>query len=1077
MWETFVAFLLRLPADAIAMIKDDKQQKELFAGAEYLDMRVPEENQELEQGVVYLQQRRTKYVVSMQGDCYVPMESVAKEVTFYTAWEMTEEEKVCTTQYVSDARFESNMVFYYTMFRGKETVTRRFDAECHKYGDSDIVTICITDPGEATFLQDALELEREKTEIISSLFDDWIYEYNIKEKKIRTIRGTGSKYNLSEDSLSAPETLSVADLHPDDKESFEQFCHLAINSTEPGYAETRIKINEEYRWVALTTKLLLDQQGEPYSVIGRFSDINEKKLEELELKEKAMRDALTGLYNRSAFKEKAEELVDEVVQSGEGNPVMLIIDIDHFKQINDRFGHLFGDTVILNLTDILNTMFGDNGIIGRFGGDEFIVFLRRFDRKELELKIALVREKFSSKAETGGDADTRCSIGISIFGQDGIAVEDLIRNADNALYYVKENGRDNYAFCDDSMKLRFSDEYRMKHAERPIPNNARVAEEITEYALELLEGTTELKTAVNLLLSKMGRRFNLACVSIREYDRERPSISYLWKDEEKFHISRPQNVYLSKEEWKWLNEKYRENQIVEFADVEELPRESAQYRVYHANEIVSLLQSPLISEGKTFGYISYVDTARRDWTEEEKHPLIMLSRLIGNYLAREKAYQRIRQKIELMKSFDEVTGLLKFDKFKEVAQAVLEQGNKNVQYGLVSVDFSHFKYFNEIYGFRSGDEVLKDFAESVAKHNPRAVAACRDYADNFLVMVMVQSPAAFRHNIETYNQAFVANQNQKFADSKLELCCGAYVITDPENGIVSAIDNANLAHKELKEKKETGVLFFEPGMKMSRIRDIALQHMVEEAIAAGEFKMYLQPKVSMETGKLVGAEALARWMKEDGTMIMPGEFIPALEKSGKIVELDFFMYETMLKQMRSWMNKDYPVVPVSVNLSRHHFKDDHLIERLSEIKDRYRIDAELIEIEITEGAFFADQEKLLRTIRTMKEKGFLVSIDDFGTGYSSLAMLTELPVDYVKLDKGFLREKDTEVTRTMLANVIRLIKDNKKEVVCEGVETQEQTEFLRQAGCDIGQGFFFARPIPVAEFAAKYFDEVERENC
>ncbi len=1077
MWETFVAFLLRLPADSIATFLDDKEQKERFVGREYVDLQVPEENKLLEQDVVYLQQSRTKYVVSPQGNCYVPMESTMREVTFYNTWEMTEEEQKSTYEYVSQARFESNMVFYYTMFCGEETVTRRFDAECHKYGENNVISIRVTDPGEATFLQDALEMEKEKTEIVSSLFDDWIYEYNIEQNRIFTIRGDGKQYNMGGEGLNAPEVLSSDDLHPEDKEAFAQFCRLATNSTEPGYAEARIRVNGEYRWVALTTKLLSDKRGKPYSVIGRFSDIDDKKKEELELKEKAMRDSLTGLLNRNAFQEMAEEMVDEVVQSGTGNPVMLIIDIDHFKQINDRFGHLFGDTVIMSLTEILNAVFGERGIIGRFGGDEFTVFLPKFDKRELEMQIAVVRERFTSEAEkTESALETHCSIGVSVFGQDGTDIEELVRNADNALYYVKENGRNNYAFCDENMKLRFTDEYRIKHKDQPIPDNKRVAEEITEYALELLEGTSELKSAVNVLLLKTGKRFNLSCVSIREYDRERPKVSYLWKDEGRFKINRPQNVYLSKEEWKELSENYRSNQIIEFSDVNKLSKESAQYRVYRANEIAALLQCPLISEGKNFGYISYVDTVPREWTEEEKHPLIMLSRLIGNYLAREKAYQRIQQKIELMKSFDEVTGLLKFDKFKEVAQTVLDQKTKNVQYGLVSVDFSHFKYFNEIYGFRSGDEVLRDFAEAVAKHNPRAVAACRDYADNFIIMVMVQSPAVFRHNIETYNQAFVANQNQKFPDSRLELCCGAYVISDPEGGIVQAIDNANMARKELKEKKEAGVLFFEPSMKINRIREIALQHMVEEAIGAGEFRMYLQPKVSMETGKLVGAEALARWEKADGTMIMPGEFIPALEKSGKIVELDFFMYEVLLKQMRSWLNKDYPVVPISVNLSRHHFKNENLIEKLMEIKERYQVDAEMIEIEITEGAFFADQEKLVRMIRLMKEKGFQVSIDDFGTGYSSLSMLTELPADYVKLDKGFLRERDTEVTRTMLSNVIRLIKDNNMTIVCEGIETEEQVAFLAKAGCDIGQGYYFAKPMPAEQFAAKYFCEEEKSE-
>lgn len=1072
MAQTLVAFLLRLPTDAVATFRVDRTKSEFFGDKEYLDMMVPEKNLVLEPEVIYLQQSRIRYSIAAKGDRYVPTEEVTREVTFYNDWVNSEEEEMRIYKALQEFSYSNNVVFYYTLRKGDQSMTRRFTGVRSVYGEVANFSFRITEPGEAAALQDALELEKEKTEIISSLFDDWIYEFNVAKNTVTTIRGDGKQYNMSEQGLSAPEYLSSADLHPEDRKAFAQFCRMATNSTEPGYAEARIKVNGEYRWVSLTTKLLSDKHGKPYSVIGRFSDINDKKKEELELKAKAMRDSMTGLLNRTAFQELAEEMVDAVIETGSGNPVMMIIDIDHFKQINDRYGHLYGDTVIMSLTNILKSVFGEDAVIGRFGGDEFTVFLPRFDKQELEQKIAIVRERFTLEAgQEEGVKKTHCSIGIAIFGQDGTTVSELIQNADKALYFVKENGRNKYAYCDEEMKLRFTEDYRIKHMEQPILDHAQVAEEITEYALELLEGTSELKTAVNVLLSKTGRRFLLSCVSIREYDRERPKVSYLWKDEERFKITRPQNVYLSNEEWKELSERYRQNQILQISDIEELPKESAQYRVYHANEIRALLQCPLISEGKTFGYISYVDTKKREWTEEEKRPLIMLSRLIGNYLAREKAYQRIQQKIELMKSFDDVTGLLKFDKFKEVAQAVLEQGNKNVRYGLVSVDFSHFKYFNEIYGFRSGDEVLKDFAESIVKHNPRAVAACRDYADNFIIMVMVQSTEAFRNNIETYNQTFIATQSRKFVDSRLELCCGAYVITDPEDGIIQAIDNANMARKALKEKKESGVLFFEPSMKVNHIREIALLHMVEEAIAEEEFRMYLQPKVSMETGKLVGAEALARWEKADGTVIMPGEFIPALEKSGKIVELDLCMYEMMLRQMRSWMNREYPVVPISVNLSRHHFKNEDMVDKLLELRERYQVDADMIEIEITESAFFEDQEKLLRMIYKMKENGFKVSIDDFGTGYSSLSMLTDLPADYVKLDKAFLRGQDTESRRTMLTNVIRLIKDNEKIVVCEGVETQEQVDFLASTGCDIGQGYLFAKPMPAAQFAATYFTE------
>ncbi len=464
-----------------------------------------------------------------------------------------------------------------------------------------------------------------------------------------------------------------------------------------------------------------------------------------------------------------------------------------------------------------------------------------------------------------------------------------------------------------------------------------------------------------------------------------------------------------------------------------------------------------------------MDNKPRDWSEIEKQSLSLISRIISNYLGRELAYEKIARKIELMKSLDEVTGLLKYDKFKEVAQTLLNQSNAVVHYAVVSTDFAHFKYFNEVYGFRSGDEVLKDFASLVAKHNPRSVAACRDYADNFLIMVTVKDAESLMNNIRNYHEAFVKNQNERYMDSKLELCSGVYIITNPEAGIVQALDNANTARKLLKEKGGTGVLLFEPSMKSNRIKEIALQHMLEEAIDNCEFRLYLQPKFSLETGKLVGAEGLSRWEKPNGEIITPNEFIPPLEKSGKIVQLDFYMYETVLRLQKKWRNAGYPTIPISVNLSRHHIKDGQLVEKLIGLLEVYDIDSSLVEIEITESAFIEDQAALIELMKEIKRRGFLVSIDDFGTGYSSLSMLTELPADIVKIDKEFLKHSDSEATKGMLNNVIRLIKDNRMDVVCEGVEIEEQAEFLAKSGCDVGQGYYFSRPIPVAQFEKMYF--------
>jgi len=923
-------------------------------------------------------------------------------------------------------------------------------------------------PDWVEVLQEELELEKEKKEIISSLFNDWVYEYDVREQKVKTISGNSENYSVTKDMGMLQHYLLLDDLHPEDRAAFIEGCRAVYSSGTPGYMEARIMLNGGYRWISLTTKVLRNRAGELISVIGKISDIDVKKKEELRLQAQAMQDSMTGLLNRAAFQEQSEKLLELARKEREKIPALLIVDIDNFKQINDRYGHLYGDTVIVSMADALRNVFGEDAAVGRFGGDEFTVFLLHADEEELEDKILRLRAAYDKEIVEAEDGHRiTCSVGAARYGTDGVTVQELLKSADSALYYIKENGRDGYAICTEQIKNKFAEGSEKVLSEEPKDEDHHISAEITEFALELLEGSKDLKSAMNMLLMRIGKRFRLAAVSVREYnDKELPELSYLWKGT---RVLPNKETKLSLDECRKIREEFQKNQMLEVSDVENLDKESTLYRVYSKKGIRAIYQCPFFSEGRIFGYIAYVDDKVRDWTEEEKQSLSLISRIICNYLARELAYDKIAHKIEMMKSLDEVTGLLKYDKFKEVAQTLLSQSTPDKKYAVVSTDFAHFKYFNEIYGFRNGDEILRDFASLAAKHNPRAVAACRDYADNFLIMVTVKDAESLMSNINNYNMTFMTTQNEKYLDSRLELCSGACLITNPEAGIVQALDNANTARKILKEKGQTGVLMFEPSMRANRMKEIAVLHMLEEAIDNSEFRMYLQPKFSLATGDLVGAEALSRWEKANGEIVTPADFIPPLEKSGKIVQLDFYMYEMVLRQQRKWMNLGYPVVPVSVNLSRHHIKDERLVEKLVSLLDAYGIESRLIEIEITEGAFIEDQAALISLMKQIKERGFRVSIDDFGTGYSSLSMLTELSADIVKLDKEFLKHSDSDITKGMLNNVIRLIKDNCMDIVCEGVEIEEQVDFLAKAGCDMAQGYYFSKPIPVAEFEKKYF--------
>ncbi|MGN0504918.1 MAG: EAL domain-containing protein [Lachnospiraceae bacterium] len=1068
--EAVIAFLMKLPANTIAIFRAEEMLSPDAQETAFFDVAAAENGMPLYRNTIFLQMLQGDYDISETGFVKKEREPIAFET--YEDWSVY----ALDVEQVKSKHAKLNKpgsIFYvdYKLSKGRERMVRRLNGRYFLQEGELYLRIKLTESGDVLYLQEELVMEKERKELISSLFEDWIYEYNIAEGIITTVSGNADQYKLLGGKETGHTFLCLDDVHPEDRTKLLTCCRGVAQTDGKAYAEVRIKCNDTYRWISLTTRLLCDMDGVPKSVIGRISDIDAKKKEELRLREEATKDSLTGLLNRVAFREEAEKMLDEAAEGHGSLLAMLILDIDNFKSINDRYGHLYGDTVLLAMSEAMREVAEEGDLLGRFGGDEFTMFLRDYKSvSELSKRIEQLRKQFCTACATDMEAGRiTCSIGAAFYGEDGVSLTDLLSNADTALYYVKENGKNNYALCTEEIKRDFSKGKKKEPAGKPIPESKSLPEEITEFALDLLEGSKDLKSAINMLLAKVGRRFGLSSVTIREENEANDYVlSYYWYDEKKM-TKLSETVPLSQSDRRKMTKSFKENHIMEFSSLSEVSEDMPMYHVYQAKGIKALLQCPLFTEGKSFGYICYVDCVQnRVWEEEERHSLSVISKIIGNYLARERAYHKIEQKVELMKSYDEVTGLLRYDKFKEVAQSILETSNDRVHYAVVSTDITHFKYFNEVYGFRNGDEVLADFASLVVKHNPRAVAACRDYADNFIVMVTVSTAENLLSNIQNYNKTFVLNQAEKFLDSNLEVCSGACIIDSPQSGIQQAIDNANIARKLVKEKGTSGILLFEPSMKVSRLKEIALLHMIEEAIEDEEFCIFLQPKVSLTTGELVSAEALARWKKPSGLIASPGEFVPTLEKSGKIVELDYFMYNAVLRVLKDWKTRGLKSVPISVNLSRHHIKNPSLVEYLVQCLKRYEIESSQIEIEITESAFIEDQEALIQKMKAIKDEGFGISIDDFGKGYSSLSMLTELPADIVKIDKDFLKNSTLISTKGMLNNVIHLIKDNQMEVLCEGVETLEQAEFLAKAGCDIAQGYYFSKPIPVEEFEKKY---------
>lgn len=252
--------------------------------------------------------------------------------------------------------------------------------------------------------------------------------------------------------------------------------------------------------------------------------------------------------------------------------------------------------------------------------------------------------------------------------------------------------------------------------------------------------------------------------------------------------------------------------------------------------------------------------------------------------------------------------------------------------------------------------------------------------------------------------------------------------------------------------------------KMDLIREKDIESKMANALDNGEFIVYYQPKIDLDTNSLIGAEALVRWV-EDGKITAPGDFIPIIERNGFVCQLDFYILEAVLKDMRRWLDAGIEVVKTSVNFSRVHLSNQGFTNRIIRLLKEYNVPAEYIEIEFTESGYSDSAPMLENAIRSLKAYGIATAMDDFGSGYSSLSLLTNLSFDILKLDKSFLDSgRVSEKEKVIINNVIKMVQDLNIDVVMEGVETPEQVEFLRKANCRMVQGYVFDKPLPVETF-------------
>lgn len=420
-----------------------------------------------------------------------------------------------------------------------------------------------------------------------------------------------------------------------------------------------------------------------------------------------------------------------------------------------------------------------------------------------------------------------------------------------------------------------------------------------------------------------------------------------------------------------------------------------------------------------------------------------------------RSHETIRYRAE----YDMLTDIPNVNRFYIDANYLIA-GNTGESFAIVAFDIDKFKMINDLFGMSSGDKVLKHVADVLKKEMPEHSLFCRVHSDVFFFCVPYEKRGDIIRLIEKLRKGIYKNDFSFDVNTSF----GIYLIKDSSTPINLMCDRASLASRTVKDNAMKFCAFYDEQYRAEIMKNTEIEQDMNQALSGHQFKMYLQPKINLSNTKICGAEVLCRWLHPTKGLIQPNDFIPLFERNGFILKLDEYMWEQACRALQKWKNEGKPIVPLSVNISRYHVKNNDLIGVWKRLIKKYDLDPKDLTLEITE-TFFYDSKDLYDVLKSLQDLGFCLEVDDFGTGYSSLNLIRNVPVDVIKIDKDFLDQKlATDKGKIVIGHTIAMAKDLNLGVVAEGVETKEHVDFLKASCCDIAQGYYFAKPMPLAEF-------------
>jgi diguanylate cyclase (GGDEF)-like protein len=751
-----------------------------------------------------------------------------------------------------------------------------------------------------------------------------------------------------------------------------------------------------------------------------------------EVRVRAEHDALTGLRNHGAFQRELGAAVET------GNPfAVLMLDLDGFKRFNDTMGHPAGDTLLVELAGAMTRATRDTDRLYRYGGDEFAVLLPGADRTSAHEVAERIRRVVRERTDPlPGDAteprpSVSISAGVACYPDDGRMKDELMSVADRALYLVKP-GHDRMAIAAADPYLRALDETALALLDRSDQEG-------------LL--TTILDRASALLNAPHG------------------FVDLLEPDGTGFVLRVGTGLFADLLGWQvdadasLDGEVLRTGKPVALEDYEAWPGHSPASEA----RIGPIIGAPLRAGGRVIGVLGLsAGETPRHWSERDIEALSSFARLASIGLDNARLID-VAQRGAL---YDPTTGLPNRELLSDrIAHSLAgHRSGDTLSIAVILLDLDRFKVINETLGHAAGDRLLVAVGQRLLNSLRPGDTVARFGGDEFALVLDPVADAEEAHRIAErigaeLHAPFPLNGRDWFVSASFGIA-----LAQPGRGTPDELlREAEIAMVRAKGDPARRQFLFEPSMSDQTLDRLDLENDLRAALERDELLLHYQPILSLTTGQVVGFEALVRWQHPVRGLVPPLAFIPLAEESGLIVPLGRWVLDEACAQAARWNRdrpEDAPPLFVSVNLSARQFTKGDLVEDVGLTLARTALEADALELEITESVLMDQSEAGVRTLRDLRGLGVRLVLDDFGTGYSSLSYLKHLPLDTIKIDRSFVAGIEGPADRSIVDAVIALAHGLGIGVVAEGIETRAQADRLRTMGCDFGQGYLFSRPVP-----------------